>query len=96
MIVDQFKIHWRYSGIFTTCQIDTVETDKLIAIGEVRLSSKDQYDKAKGRKAALKEALCSESFKVYLPIASSDKIELKKYRRKIWEAYRNMTRIPRW
>lgn len=60
------------------------KSNTLLSVAQVTCSTKDCYDKKKGRKLAISRAIS----KTRIP----DDI-----RRNIWEAYRkNMTKKPRW
>jgi hypothetical protein len=111
MIVNGLRIYWEYfnyySPIFnreiqkTTCYVLTEKGD-YIASASASCSYKDQFEKEKGRKSSLKRALSSTKFSEYhfqnkYKSSETDKIyPFRIFRKQIWEAYRTMTKIPKW
>jgi len=95
MKVDKYRVSWEHketalplSGTVvptTICRVwipgEGEEKARILHIGVTHCSPHDVYDKDKGRKESLKQAI------------SSLKLEL---RVQFWEAYRTMTPEPRW
>jgi hypothetical protein len=89
MIVDDYKIKWTYSSdaegnAITFCHIDRENSEHAgPRIGAAACSPNDQHNKDVGRKIALQRAMEHRGMN-------------KATRTKIWEAYRNLTKVPRW
>lgn len=96
---NEIRIRWAYQlgvkGTATRCYIEDYN-QIVLASSIIRKDSRDKYDKEKARRLTLKIVLLN-----YFP--SLNKITQKeesyrnhKIRTEIWEAYRMMTKIPRW
>lgn len=98
MKVDGYLFHWEYLGIrvsangvapnvvmcnVTEGPIDGGDEEPIIAVGTAKVSHKDAYDKDKGRRISLARAMKKAGFDRVL-------------RTRVWEAYRTMTKVPRW
>lgn len=90
MIVDKFKVRWRYVKLENSDDSITIETQCYIfykcetdyVFGNSKCSNKDQFCKKTGRKLSLARAM-NENFP-------------KKLRTKFWESYRTMGGKTRW
>lgn len=89
MIVDGIKFSWKHvkedSGDHPNVTLCTIETssDSEHIVGEARCSESDQYSRDIGRKLSLLRAMQSAGMS-------------KSVRTKVWNAYRTLTRTPRW
>ena len=92
MVVNDLTVKWFYSKVDAVID-NRLTSDKIqcviendtnpIGVGVSLCSPNDTYDKEFGRKLALTRAVAASE----LPW---------KVRASIWEAYRNMTKVPRW
>jgi len=67
----------------TDCVIQHAETEKVLGQSATWCSPYDVYNKEKGRRIALQRALLSGPLN-------------KATRSEVWEAYRTLTKVPRW
>jgi hypothetical protein len=83
MKLSSLSVFWTYPPGKTTT-VCTIAKGNSYAIGTANRSSKDSFEKNTGRKISLANAMDQ------MPTLS------KKQRKNVWEAYRNMTKTPRW
>ena len=92
MIVNGIQVKWYYSVV--DAEIDATLTsekvrcvivtdDSIIGAGSALCSPKDTYDKDFGRKLSLTRAVKNSKL-------------TKEVKTSIWNAYKNMTKVPRW
>ena len=79
----QYRVFWRYDGDATECQIKAEDSEDVITFGIANRAHCDLFDRNIGRKLSLARALKGTSFD-------------KAARAAFWDAYRVMTKEPRW
>lgn len=93
MKVDNFYFSWHHNLDSTECYAfrdppkGSLRDIKPTVIGVSRLNPNDHYDHQIGRKVSLTKALQELTKK---------KLIDKEFKLKVWEAYRTMTKEPRW
>lgn len=94
MIVDKLKFRWQYGDegrqVVTMCMIEDMDNN-FIAGGNTTCGENDQFCRETGRRKSLARALKKASIKLFI-IHEKQKI----WRAEVWEAYRTMTKVPRW
>lgn len=94
MKVGNYRVVFKHLKDTRTSECDIYDNDcknddKCVAIGEAKLYHKDTFDQDKGRRVTLHRALQ----KLFPNSADGSH---KQKRNQFWEAYRTMTKQPRW
>lgn len=94
MKIDDLKFTWQYEDeVPRPVIICTVrQGEKFLANGTATVSHKDQYERETGRRVSLQHALIFTAAILH-PLSNEER---KKFRARVWEVYRTMTKKPRW
>lgn len=102
MKINGIRIYWEYHpennwrSVVCYIQQDGIIAG-IITNATARCSHKDRFDKEKGRRISLDKALRSPRMKTFLRSDGPlNEDQQRKFRAQIWEAYRTMTKVPRW
>ena len=91
---NEFRIHWRYEGKSVLCIIQGIDISNekvfMLLSKAAHCGKKDSFCKETGRRVSLAKAL------LIYEADSSAKLFSREFRTKVWEAYRTLTKVPRW
>jgi hypothetical protein len=87
MKTKNYEIRWHYTGmehnLFLCGTYCIINNENTFFYGKAICSDNDHFSRDKGRKLSLARALKNSNIS-------------KEERKEIWEAYRNLTKKPRW
>lgn len=79
----EYKIFWHYDNLSTICVMERLDDNFEVSRANIKLNIKDTYNRETARKSSLAKLL-------------RNTFTIRETRKIFWEAFRTMTKKPKW